>query len=80
MTRENCPVSLRGFQVQAHYGAFDNGSHGGVVMMMRQDNRFRAIHPQAARQVKAVRSAFTRPYTVASIYLPPHNLDIIWKI
>lgn len=27
-------------------------------------------------QVKAVRLGLTRPYTVASIYLPPHNLDI----
>ena len=76
MTRENRPISLRGFQVQAHYGTFDNGPHGGVAVMVRQDIPFQAIHLQTTLQVKAVRIGLTRPYTVASIYLPPHNLNI----
>lgn len=59
---------------QGHNGAFDNGPHGGV--MVHQDIPFKAMHLQMTLQVKTVKIGLTRPYTVASIYIPPHNLNV----
>ena len=41
--------------------------------MVRNDIPCHPIHLQTSLQVKAVRIELQRPYTVASIYLPPHD-------
>ena len=41
--------------------------------MVRHDIPCHPIHLQTSLQVKAVRIGLPRPYTVASIYLPPHD-------
>ena len=75
MTREAPGLTLRGYQVHSHYGTFDHGPHGGATVMVRNDVPCQPIHLQTTLQVKAVRlELHQKPYTVASIYLPPHDL------
>ena len=76
MSGESTSISLRGYQVHAHYGTFDARPHGGVAVMVRQDVPCRPIILRTTLQVRAVRVGLKRPYTIASVYIPPDNLDI----
>lgn len=44
--------------------------------MVHPDNPFQAIHLKITLQVKAMKTAMTPLYSVATIYLPPHSLNI----
>ena len=76
MSGESTPISLRGYLVHAHYGTYDIKPHGGVAVMVRHDVPCQPITLRTTLQVRAVRVGLKRPYTIASIYLPPDNLDI----
>ena len=76
MSWESTPISLRGYQVHAHYGTYDARPHGGVAVMVRHDVPCQPITLRTTLQVRAVRVGLRRPYTIASVYLPPDNLDI----
>nr|BDT63038.1 MAG: hypothetical protein [Trachysalambria curvirostris nimavirus] len=76
ISRENQSISLRGYQTWAHFGSNNGRPHGGAAVMVRHDIPVHAVDLQTTLQVKAVRIGLTRPYTVASIYLPPGDLNI----
>ena len=74
MSRES--ISLRGYQVHAHYGTYDTKPHGGAAVLVRHDVSCQPVALRTTLQVSAVRVGLKRPYTIASIYLPPDVFDV----